>query len=215
MAALSKDAAFWSKISRKYAADPIRNMEGYLNTLERTKLYLNAKDNVLEIGCGTGSTALLLAAQVAHVTATDLASGMIEIANEKRAEEGLKNVTFKVAEVLEHRLDEGSYDAVLAHNLLHLVPDLDDALAHISSLTKPGGVFISKTVCAPQNGGVKYTMISQIAIPIMQALGKAPFVNFISAEELERKVVDAGFKIVETSDQAGMLPSRYIVARRS
>lgn len=214
MATLSKDAAFWSKISRKYAAVPIRNMEGYLNTLERTKSYLKAEDNVLEIGCGTGSTALLLAPHVAHVTATDLASGMIEIASEKRAEEGLKNVTFKVAEVLEHRLDEVSYEAILAHNLLHLVPDLDNALAHISSLTKPGGVFISKTVCAPSNGGIKYAMISRIAIPIMQALGKAPFVKFISPEELERKIVNAGFKIVETSDQAGMLTSRYIVARK-
>ncbi len=214
MATLSKDAAFWSKISRKYAADPIRNMEGYLNTLERTKSYLKAEDNVLEIGCGTGSTALLLAPHVAHVTATDLASGMIEIANEKRAEEGLENVTFKVAEILEHRLDEGLYDAILAHNLLHLVPDLDDTLVHIFSLTKPGGVFISKTVCAPENWGVKYAMIRRIAIPIMQALGKAPFVNFISAQVLEQKFVTAGFEVIETSDQAGMLPSRYVVAKK-
>ncbi len=214
MATLSKDAAFWSKISRKYAADPIRNMEGYLNTLERTKSYLKAEDNVLEIGCGTGSTALMLAPNVAHVTATDLAPGMIEIANEKRSEECLENVTFKVAEVLEHRLDVGLYDAILAHNLLHLVPDLEDALAHIFSLTKPGGVFISKTVCAPENGGVKYAAISRIAIPIMQALGKAPFVNFISAQQLERKIVNTGFEVIETSDQAGMLPSRYVVAKK-
>ena len=47
-------AAFWSKISRKYAAAPVRNMEGYLTTLERTKSYLTPADNVLEIGCGTG-----------------------------------------------------------------------------------------------------------------------------------------------------------------
>ena len=47
---LSKDAAFWSKTARKYAADPIRNMDGYLNTLERTKPYLRTEDDVLEIG---------------------------------------------------------------------------------------------------------------------------------------------------------------------
>lgn len=215
MTALSNDAAFWSKISRKYAADPIRNMDGYLNTLERTKSYLIPEDNVLEIGCGTGSTALLLAPHVAHVTATDLAPGMIEIANEKRAEEGLRNVTFEVAEVLEHSLDKGPYDAVLAHNLLHLVPDLERALAHISSLTKRGGVFISKTVCVPEHGGIKYAIINRVAIPVLQAIGKAPYVKFYSAGELEQKIVDAGFRITETSEQSGMLPSRYVVARRS
>ncbi len=215
MAALSKDAAFWSKISRKYAADPIRNVEGYLNTLERTKSYLKAEDSVLEIGCGTGSTALLLAPHVTHITASDLAPGMIEIADEKCAKEGFENVTFKVAEVLEHSLDEGSYDAVLAHNLLHLLPDLDQALEHISTLTKSGGLFISKTVCAPENGGFKYTMISRIAIPIMQILGKAPFVNFVSGSVLERKIERAGFEILYTSNQASMLQSRYIVAQKT
>jgi ubiquinone/menaquinone biosynthesis C-methylase UbiE len=215
MAALSKDAAFWSKISRKYAADPIRNMEGYLKTLERTKSYLKAEDSVLEIGCGTGSTALLLAPNVAHVTATDLAPGMIEIADEKLDKEGLENVTFKVADVLEHSLDEGFYDAVLAHNLLHLLPDLDQALEHIAALTKPGGLFISKTVCAPESGGFKFAMISRIAIPIMQALGKAPFVSFVSGSALERKIASAGFEVLYTSDQASMLQSRYIVAQKT
>lgn len=214
MAALSKDAAFWSKISRKYAADPIRNMEGYLNTLERTKSYLKAEDRVLEIGCGTGSTALLLAPHVSQIIATDLAPGMIDIANEKRVKEGLENVTFKVAEILEHNPDEGFFDAVLAHNLLHLVPDLDGVLGHIASLTKPGGIFISKTVCAPENRGLKFGMLSRVAIPLMQAVGKAPFVKFTTADELERRIEHSGFAILETVDQAGLLPSRYIVARK-
>lgn len=214
MAALSKEAAFWSKISRKYAADPIRNVEGYLNTLKRTQFYLKAEDSVLEVGCGTGSTALLLAPHVAQITASDLAPGMIEIANEKRAEEELENVTFKVAGVLQHDPGGGSFDAVLAHNLLHLLPDLGHALEHIATLTKPGGVFISKTVCAPESGGFKYGIISRVAIPIMQMLGKAPFVNFVSVAELQQEIERAGFDILETADQAGLLPSRYIVARK-
>ncbi len=214
MAALSKDAAFWSKISRKYAADPIRNMEGYLNTLERTKSYLSPEDTVLEMGCGTGSTALLIASHVAHITATDLAPGMIEIANEKRMGEGVENIRFEVAEVLDHSLSNGPYDAVLAHNLLHLVSDLDSALAHIASLTKQGGLFISKTVCAPERGGLKFVLIGRIAIPIMQALGKAPYVDFLTTDALGQKLNSAGFEIIETADQVGMLPSRYIVAQK-
>ncbi|WP_406644719.1 class I SAM-dependent methyltransferase [Aliisedimentitalea scapharcae] len=215
MAALSKDVAFWSKISRKYAASPIRDMDGYLMTLERTKSHLKSEDKVLEIGCGTGSTALLIAPHVAHITATDLSLGMIEIANEKLVRESVGNVTFKVAEVLDHSSDDVSYDAVLAHNLLHLLPALDSALEYISSLIKPGGLFISKTVCAPEHGGFKYAMISKVAIPFMQAIGKAPFVDFITAETLERKMNGVGFDIVEKTDKIGMFTSRYIVARKS
>lgn len=215
MAALSKDAAFWSKISRKYATDPIRDMDGYLRTLERTKSHLKSEDKVLEIGCGTGSTALLIAPHVAQITATDLSPGMIEIANEKLVGETVGNVTFKVAEVLDHSPDSASYDAVLAHNLLHLLPELDSTLEYISSLIKPGGIFISKTVCAPEHGGFKYAMISKVAIPVMQAIGKAPFVDFVTAEILERKLKDAGFDIIERTDKVGMFTSCYLVARKA
>jgi ubiquinone/menaquinone biosynthesis C-methylase UbiE len=215
MAALSKDAAFWSKISRKYAAEPIRDMDGYLRTLERTKSYLKASDTVLELGCGTGATALLLAPHVKHITGTDIAPGMIEIAKERCAEDGAENVTFRVAEALEGNADSTGYDVVMAHNLLHLLPDLGEALDRIASLTNPGGHFISKTVCAPARGGVKYALIRRLAIPVMQAVGKAPFVNFMPVGALERSVEDAGFQIIETADQEGMLPSRYIVAQKT
>ena len=211
---LSKDAAFWSKTARKYAADPIRNMDGYLNTLERTKSYLRTEDDVLEIGCGTGSTALLIAPHVATITASDLAPGMIEIANEKLAKEGLENVTFKVAEVQEHTPDGASYDAVLALNLLHLVPDLDQALDHIASLTKLEGLFISKTVCSPTGFSLKFLLINRIAVPLMQAFGKAPSVSFLGGPELDKRIETAGFEILEAIDQRGTLPSRYIVAQK-
>ncbi len=214
MVPLSKDAAFWSKQSRKYAASPIGDLDGYLNTLERTKSYLKSSDRALEMGCGTGSTALLLAPHVAHITATDLAPGMIEIANEKLAEEGLDNVTFAVADVLDHSTKGGPFDVIMAHNLLHLVSDLDSALAHISGLVEPGGLFISKTVCAPYQAGLKFNLIRRLAIPIMRAIGKAPFVEFMAANVLEGKIKAAGFKIIETGDQASMVLSRYLVARK-
>lgn len=214
MAKSIDSAAFWTKAARKYAASPIRDMDGYLTTLERTKYYLNPTETVLEMGCGTGSTALLLAPYVNQITATDISPGMIEIAKEKQHQELVENIDFEVSDVVGHSLETGPYDVVLAHNLLHLLPDLDAALAHICKLTKPGGLFISKTVCAPERSGLKFALLNRLAIPLMQAFGKAPHVEFTTANDLERKISAVGFTVVETVRQSGFLHSHYIVARK-
>ena len=55
---------FWDGIAEKYAKRPISDMAAYEYTLGRTRSYLKPEDQVLELGCGTGSTALLLAGDV-------------------------------------------------------------------------------------------------------------------------------------------------------
>ena len=52
---------FWDKLAKKYAKRPIKNIQAYNETMEHTKSHLSAEDKVLEVGCGTGSSALLLA----------------------------------------------------------------------------------------------------------------------------------------------------------
>ena len=81
-------ARFWDKVAPKYAKSPIADMDAYTYTLERTRSYLSPDDTVLEVGCGTGSTALLLAGNVRHVTASDLSANMIEVGSEKSAGPG-------------------------------------------------------------------------------------------------------------------------------
>jgi predicted TPR repeat methyltransferase len=76
------DARFWDRTARRYAADPIEDQDGYVPTVDRTRHYLLGTDTVLELGCGTGTTALQLAAHVSRIVATDLSSEMIAIARE-------------------------------------------------------------------------------------------------------------------------------------
>ncbi|MEM7618717.1 MAG: SAM-dependent methyltransferase, partial [Pseudomonadota bacterium] len=54
-----KDAKFWDKISKKYAAKPIANEAAYEHKLKKTQEYIKPEDNLLEIGCGTGGTAII------------------------------------------------------------------------------------------------------------------------------------------------------------
>lgn len=205
---------FWDKISPKYAKSTISNLAAYEYTLERSISYLSQTDQVLELGCGTGMTALRLAPSVDHIVATDISAGMLEQCRIRAAESNLSNITFTQSDVLNPTLQTGAFDAVFAHSLLHLLPDLPQALTAINAMMEPGGTFISKTVCLGESRGLKAVAI-RIAIPIMQFFGKAPFVASLTIAELEAAVVLAGFKIIESGSNAESNPgSRYLVARK-
>ncbi|WP_299937273.1 class I SAM-dependent methyltransferase [uncultured Pelagimonas sp.] len=199
-------AQFWDKIARKYANDPIGNMPAYEATLARVRELITPDMSVLEIGCGTGTTALKLADAAGHYTGTDISSEMIKIANEKRVGDGVENLTFDVADA---GRAPGHYDAVLAFNLIHLVADPEATLAHVHSQLPEGGLFISKTPCL----GNKPWFIPLIAL--MQLVGKAPKpVHSLRPNRLKAMLEDAGFDVEEMMFFPKQNISRFIVARK-
>lgn len=203
---------FWDGVAEKYSRAPIRNMEGYERTLERTASYLTATDQVLELGCGTGTTALKLAPEVAGIVASDISPEMLAVAARKAAEADLRNVSFVEAEA-DHP-PKGPFDAALAFNLLHLVEDLDETLRQVHTSLKPGGLFISKTICKPRRGISLIFGLMRLAVPVMQMFGRAPFVRFMSGAELEAAMIRAGFEIVERASFPEKDLRRFIVARK-
>lgn len=205
---MTTQANFWDRIAPKYAKTPIKDLDHYHHTLSRTQSYLRSSDHVLEIGCGTGSTALLLAASVARIVGTDISSGMIEIARGKLGAEH-KNLEFEVVDIFESCAQNPGQDAILAHSLLHLLKDVPGSLNAIHGALKPEGLFVSKSACLGDGGWYINPMIK-----VMQLFGKAPYAAVFTVEELERMIENAGFEIVETETKSGMVPVRYIVARK-
>ncbi len=209
---MMSSATFWDKQARGYAKSPIGDMEAYEYTLGRTRSYLKNSDHAMEIGAGTGSTAIKLADAVKQLTVTDISGEMLEIGKERAADAGVHNLSFVRAVAAD--APEGPFDVVLAHNLLHLVDNLESDLADIAWRVKPGGLFISKTPCIAEPGlGFKFGLL-KLAIPVMQLFGKAPFVRHLHIAELEKMIDAAGFDIIETGNFPVRPPSRYIVARK-
>lgn len=200
-----QNAAFWTKIAPKYAKSPVGDMAAYDKSLERTRSHLSATDRVLEIGCGTGTTALRLADAVAEITATDFSQGMIDIARAKSDPTG--RTGFQVADST--GLPDGAFDTILAFNLFHLVPDLNASIKAVADKLEPGGLFISKTPCL----GTKAFFLKPL-IWAMRAMGKAPPVSFFRPAWLEEQIRAAGFDIIETGDYPKKLPSHFVVARK-
>jgi ubiquinone/menaquinone biosynthesis C-methylase UbiE len=207
-------AQFWDAQAEKYAKRPIANETAYDATLDCTRYYLKDDQRVLEVGCGTGTTALRLCAAVREYVASDISSGMIRIASEKAFEKGARNVAFTTAAVGEIADKNMPFDAVLGFNLLHLLPTLDEDLRRIASVLKPGGLFISKTFCGlGPRAPLKWRLI-KFALPILQALGKAPFVRFQREGELKEHIEAQGFEILETQHFATDVSVPFIVARK-
>ena len=208
----ARKARFWDRIAVKYAADPIADMAGYEATLRRVQGLLSADQDVLEIGCGTGTTALRLAPFTRRLLATDVSTGMIAIAREKLAAQPVPQLSFAVADADAPVAGQGEYDAVLAFNLLHLVTDLDRALELAMRALRPGGLLISKTACISEMN----PLIPYLALPLMRAIGKAPHVLCFDAAALQSAITRQGMDIVsvERHGTRGKDIRVFIVARK-
>lgn len=208
----SAKARFWDRIARKYAADPIADPAGYETTLRRVAALLSPDDSVLEIGCGTGTTALRLAPGTRSLVATDVSAGMIAIARERLAARPVPGLRFEVADAEAAPPAGACHDAVLAFNLLHLVSDLDDALRAVQASLRPGGLFVSKTPCLAEMNPI----VPRLLVPLMRALGKAPPVSSFDAARLRSAFERHGLEIeaVERHGTTRRDIRVFIVARK-
>jgi ubiquinone/menaquinone biosynthesis C-methylase UbiE len=208
----ASDARFWDRSSKSYARSRISDQAGYERTLERTRALLKPGNSVLELGCGTGTTALRLADGVASYLATDISTGMIAIAEEKLAASPISALAFRTATADTLAGEAMQFDVVLAFNYLHLVRDLADTLRSIHDLLAPGGLFMSKTPCLGD-----MNPLIRLAVPLMRAVGKAPHVGVFRAGQLSELIAAAGFEIVSTERHAskGKDSRPFILARRT
>ncbi|SNT35949.1 class I SAM-dependent methyltransferase [Antarctobacter heliothermus] len=197
--------AFWDGIAEKYATQPIGNMDAYEATLERVRHWMRPDMSVMELGCGTGTTALKLADSVAQYLGTDLSGEMVRIANDKAAT--VDHVSF-AADAAGTAGAGQTFDAVLAFNLLHLVDDPAAVMIHVRGLLPKGGLFISKTPCL---GGKPWF---RPLIWGLQMIGKAPApVHCLRPAQIEAALAAAGFEVVETGGYPKKLPNWMVVAR--
>ncbi len=208
-----RSARFWDRIAEGYAEKPVADEAAYQEKLRITREHLRPDMELLEFGCGTGSTALAHAPYVKHILATDLSSNMIEIAERKAEAANVTNVDFRRTAFDEFDAPDGSYDAVLGLSILHLLRDRHAAIAKVHRMLKPGGVFVSSTVCL----GDSIAFLFKYVGPIGRLLGLMPLVRVFTRKDLERNLTAAGFAI-EHAWQPGNEKSKFkgvfIVARK-
>lgn len=202
---MASPANFWDGIAERYAARPIKDVAAYDAMLADAASRLKPTDRVLELGCGTGSTAIRLAPHAASWTATDFSPEMLRIARAKQAPDTLR---FVLADA-QSAFDGGPYDAICAFQLLHLVDDISGLLAAIHDNLKPDGLLISKTWCFAE-----MSLPLRALFRILRVAKLFPKARALTRSELRQAISAAGFDIAEERVFGQNPHGPYIVARK-
>jgi ubiquinone/menaquinone biosynthesis C-methylase UbiE len=118
--------AFWERIGRR--------------TVERLALATGAK--VLDVGCGTGASALPAAEAVGSkgsVVGVDLAARLLDRARAKAKARGLSNVEFRLADMTSLGYPNDHFDAVVSVFSIFFVPDMEGLVRELWRMVRPGG----------------------------------------------------------------------------
>lgn len=203
-----RSRGFWNLIAHRYAGAKISDETSYQHKLAVTQSYFRPDMEVLEFACGTGTTALIHAPFVARYHGIDYAPKMIDIAREKAAAANTANLTFEVA-AIEDLPEDQTFDAVLGMSILHLLADRRAVLAKVRRLLKPGGLFISSTVCLADAKPLVKTLLSAAG-----TVRLVPRVRALTDDEVVADIAAAGFAIEHRwRPGSGWDDALFVVAR--
>jgi ubiquinone/menaquinone biosynthesis C-methylase UbiE len=118
--------AFWERIGRRTVG----------------RLGLPAGVKVLDVGCGTGASALPAARAVGpngSVIGVDLSARLLDRARAKARTQGLSNIDFRQADMTALGYSDGGFDAVVSVFSVFFVPDMEGLVRELSRMVRPGG----------------------------------------------------------------------------
>ena len=207
----NKAEKFWDVLAENFDRQPAseKDEQIYAGIIENLKRYLKKSDSVLEYGCATGTTIFEIVEYVHGVSGIDISSKMIESAQRKAADLKIVKPVFFHATIFDERLKQGSYDVVVAFNILHLLEDIPKVMQRIEEVIKPGGLFISVTPCM----GEKKTFLGGL-VSFFSRTGIIPPMQSFTLCDLEDSLAGSGFQVVETACMDPEIPQYFIVARK-
>ena len=164
---------------------------------------IEPEDVVLECACGTGLLSTVIAGKCRQLTATDFALKMLKQAEKNCAAYG--NVQFRQANILSLDFPDGSFDKVVAGNVIHLLDEPLKALNELNRVCKPGGTLIIPTYMNRDQKGKTSGFASVV--------GKAgaDFKRQFTGESYQQFFLDAGYKDVKISLAEGRIPCAVAV----
>lgn len=187
---MNKTEKFFDRIASKY--DRIeKNDIAYNIFIEKARAYLKEEDTILDFGCGTGLICNEIAENVAFIHAIDISTKMIEIANIKASELKITNIEFERTTIFEDKFKEGTFDAIIAFNIFHLLEEPQKYFERMNQLLKPEGFILSATPCMSEAPLLNYVL------KFFSIIGLTPKLNSFKSSEMEYLLLNESFKTIE------------------
>lgn len=101
--------------------------------------------DILDVGCGGGLISMPLSQKGANVTAIDASSRNIESAKNQATKQNVK-IDYRNTTIEELCRDLKKYDVVICLEVIEHVANIEDFVANLASIIKPGGMLIISTI---------------------------------------------------------------------
>ena len=133
---MNPNKALWEKGDFTRIAETMRESGAALVA----KLGITKGLNVLDLGCGDGTTAIPEAKLGANVLGVDIARNLVEAGNIRAKAEGLTNCTFQEGDATDlHELKDQTFDLVVSIFGAMFAPKPFDVAKEMVRVTRPGG----------------------------------------------------------------------------
>jgi SAM-dependent methyltransferase/biotin operon repressor len=132
-----KTRAYFDELAGRFGKDyvPGRSWKGLAEAL----LKVTNQGVVADLGAGEGTLAQMLARQAERVIAVDLSPKMVEFGRELAVKHELPNLEYRLGDIEEPPLEDGSVDLAFLSQALHHAGSPEKALAQAFRIVKPGG----------------------------------------------------------------------------
>lgn len=197
------EMAYWNRHAKNYDRSMALLGRPLPRMLELVAESLTDTKRVLEVAAGTGLVTSVLARVAKEVVATDYAPTMVELLEAKVRGEGLENVHCEQADLYALSFEPESFDAVVAANVLHLVPDLLNALVALRRVLEPGGRLVVPTFCHDE------TKLSWTVSRLLAVTGFPGHRRF-TVQSLRESLEAAGLRVARTEPIPGLIPIGYV-----
>ena len=198
---------FWDQVAGVYDIFVnVVNRKTHQRLKEIVSALIESEDTVLECACGTGLLSAVIAPRCRRLTATDFSEKML-----KRAEKNCsacRNITYAQADVTALSYPDGSFDKVVAGNVIHLLDNPLTALRELNRVCKDDGRLIIPTYMNQDEKGKTSGFAG--------AVGKAgaDFKRQFTVKSYRQFFLDAGYSDVEISLADGRIPCAVAVMRK-
>lgn len=183
--------SFWDRIGKR--------------TIDRLALSNGAK--ILDVGCGTGASALPAAEVVGakgSVIGVDLSARLLERARTKAKARDIANIEFRVADMTSLGYPNGHFDAVVSVFSIFFVPDMEGLVRELWRMVRPGGK-LAVTTWGPRIFEPAYarwqTALRQERPDLYSAFN--PWDRITEPEAVRRLLRDGGATNIEVTAEDG------------